>query len=232
MSKREQPRWLGFVDKTNIELTESQKEFSEKILNNKIIFGTGPAGTSKTFTACYSAIEAMKTNKFKQIVICKPIEEAGEKLGFLPGDKEDKIAPYFQSFYSSFTKIIGLQAFSLLKGDMILQEKPLAYMRGDSFEDSIMILDEAQNCDFRQLMLFVTRMGKGSKVIITGDISQYDIMLKLVSLPQFIELISDVKGVTSHEFSEDDIVRDPILIEIAKRYEEFKANNEIINKKR
>lgn len=209
-----------------VQLRQSQKKYLEQIENNEITFCYGPAGTSKTFTACYAALNLLKEKKIQQIILCKPIQEAGEKLGFLPGDKEDKVDPYMKSYKSNIEKIIGQEETKLLFDKKIIKFEPLAYMRGDTFDESLMILDEAQNATFKQLMLFVTRMGKDSKVIVTGDVSQHDIAASRVSLPDFIKLIEKVRGVGTHIFNDKDIVRAKILQDIVRRYDQWRADHE------
>ena len=162
-----------------------------------------------------------------RIILCKPIQEAGEKLGHLPGGIEDKVDPYMKSYKSNLVKIIGTELTETLFEKRIIRFEPLAYMRGDTFDDALMVLDEAQNANFKQLMLFVTRMGKDSKVVVTGDVSQADIQASQVSLPDFIELIKDVKGVGTHIFTEKDIVRAKILREVVVRYDKWKIKNNI-----
>lgn len=216
------------IKSNNIQVTlrKSQQKYVETVLDNDITFCQGPAGTSKTFTACYIALKLLAEKKIKNLILCKPIQEAGEKLGFLPGDVQEKIDPYMESYVSNMNKIIGVETTQQLVNSGIIQFKPLAFMRGDTFSDSIMILDEAQNSQFKQLMLFVTRMGKNSKVIVTGDVSQYDIAKKDIGLESFINLMEGIKGVGSHKFTEKDIVRAKILKDIVKRYEKWKLNNE------
>ena len=207
---------------TDVHLTPSQQDLYRKITDNKIIFVQGPAGTSKTFTICYAALKMLTAGDADKIIISKPVEESGERLGFLPGTVEEKIAPYFESFFSNMSEMIDPFYITTLVNEKQIQCRPLAHMRGATFHNSVMFLDEAQNCDFRQLMLFLSRMGRNSKVIIAGDISQYDIAENKVALPKFIEMISHVKGVGSHQFSKEDIVRDPILIEITDLYDKWK----------
>lgn len=216
------------IKSNNIQVTlrKSQQKYVETVLDNDITFCQGPAGTSKTFTACYIALKLLAEKKIKNLILCKPIQEAGEKLGFLPGDVQEKIDPYMESYVSNMNKIIGVETTEKLVNAGVIQFKPLAFMRGDTFSDSIMILDEAQNSQFKQLMLFVTRMGKNSKVIVTGDVSQYDIAKKDIGLESFINLMEGIKGVGSHKFTEKDIVRAKILKDIVKRYEKWKLNNE------
>jgi len=209
-----------------VQLRQSQHKYLNQIEKNEITFCYGPAGTSKTFTACFAGLKLLKEKKIKQIILCKPIQEAGEKLGFLPGDKDEKVDPYMKSYKSNIEKIIGHEQTKLLFDKNIIKFEPLAYMRGDTFDDSLMILDEAQNATFKQLMLFVTRMGRDSKVIVTGDVSQADIAASRVSLPDFINLIENVNGVGTHIFGEKDIVRAKILQDIVNKYDRWRSENE------
>lgn len=210
-----------------VQLRQSQKKYLKQIENNEITFCYGPAGTSKTFTACYAALKLLKENKIKQIILCKPIQEAGEKLGFLPGDKEDKVDPYMKSYKSNIEKIIGQEETKLLFDKKVIKFEPLAYMRGDTFDDSLMILDEAQNATWHALILFITRMGKDSKVLAVGDISQYDIVKEKVSFHKFVKIFSKVRGVGVHEFTSKDIVRAKILQDIVGIYDKWKDENNL-----
>ena len=208
-----------------VQLRDNQRNYVDTINRNDITFCYGPAGTSKTFTACFTALEMLQEKKIKEIVLCMPIQEAGEKLGHLPGDIHDKVDPYMKSYKSNIEKIIGVELTKTLFDKRIIRFEPLAYMRGDTFDDALMILDEAQNATYKQLMLFITRMGKSSKVVVTGDVSQADIANSQVSLPDFIKLLEGVKGIDTHIFKESDIVRAKILQEVVSRYDAWKIQN-------
>lgn len=216
-----------FLTFKDIKLTPSQQELCDKINKNHIIFAYGPAGSSKTFSTMYTCLKMFSEGKCNKLILTKPIEESGDKVGFLKGTLEEKIQPYTFSFFDNIGKIIGGEAIEMLSREGAIEFKPLSFMRGSSYDNTIMILDEAQNCDFRQLMLYITRMGKNSKVIVLGDISQYDIKKNRVALPHFIEMISDVKGVVTHEFTKEDIVRNKILIEITDKYEQWMAEGKV-----
>ena len=206
-------------------LKERQVEYKKIITNNKVTFCHGPAGTSKTFTTIYTALELLAEEKIKQIILTKPIQESGEKLGFLPGTVDEKIMPFMESYRDSMNYILGKQNADWLFTTDYIRYEPLAYMRGRTFHDSMMILDEAQNADFRQLMLFISRMGKNSKVVVSGDVSQYDIEKNKVALPNFVKMLDGINGVASFEFNKEDIMRDKILIDITDRYEKWKSEN-------
>ena len=215
-------------------LNEKQRKLIKLIDEKTITIVTGPAGSSKTFIDCFYAIKEFMNHRYKKIIFSKPIEESGEKLGFLPGDVEDKINPFFESFTTNLIKLVGNNKSLIEKlfEKGIFEYRPLAYMRGASFDDTLMILDEAQNTDLRQQMLFVTRMGKNSKIIISGDTRQYDIRKDVMGLLYFRNMIEDIQDVGTFEFEEEDIMRHPILIEITKRYELSKLKNDIPKNKK
>ena len=209
-----------------VQLRQSQQNYVRTVEENQIVFCHGPAGTSKTFTACYLALKMLAEKQIERIVLCKPLEDSGRSLGFIPGDIDEKIAPYLKSYKSNIEKIIGVERTQQMFDKKLISFEPLAYMRGDTYDDALMILDEAQNAEMKSLMLFVTRMGKNSKCIVAGDINQYDIQKSKVSLPKFIEIIKDVRGVGIHLFTEKDIVRAKILKDIVKKYDAWKHNGE------
>lgn len=219
---------IDFRCLNTVELTEKQHLFYKTIRNNQITLATGAAGTSKTYTACYTALKLYQEKKIDKIILTKPIVESGESLGFLPGDINSKIDPFMESFYGTVKKIGGEEFLKVLKEFEVIEARPLAYMRGMSFDNCLMILDEAQNVDMRSLMLFITRMGTDSKVLMMGDVSQTDLIRqKDVALDRFFEMIKDVEGVGTHKFNRSDIVRNKILIDIVDKYEEWKYKNDV-----
>jgi len=230
MSKKESPQ-IKYDEIKHVQLRQTQKTYSQKIWENDITFCFGPAGTSKTFTAAYTALKLLsdKNNNINKIICTKPIQESGEKLGALPGEVAEKIAPFIDTFRTNFDKICGTQSRGFLESVSQIDYRPLAHMRGATFDNAVMILDEAQNCTFKQLMLFITRMGKDTKVIVSGDVSQYDIKFKEIGLPDFITMLEGVKGIANHEFHESDIVRNKILIEVVKRYNKWKYKDKMSN---
>lgn len=212
-------------DFLQVSLSPRQKIYSNTILENTITFCWGPAGSSKTFSACYTALELLSKGDIQKIILTKPIQESGEKLGSLPGDVSEKISPFMESFLITMEKIIHKEKLNLLINEKIIEFRPLAYMRGATFDSSIMILDEAQNCDMKQLMLYVSRIGKESKAIVAGDVTQHDISYEKVALPTFVELVRGINSVGEFRFTDEDVVRSEILKEIVKRYENWKAAN-------
>jgi phosphate starvation-inducible PhoH-like protein len=214
----------------SVNLSDKQKEFFASIEKNTITIATGPAGTSKTFTACYAAIKSLSSaSPINKIILTKPIVEAGENLGFLPGSVDEKMAPYMESFVTTFHKIIGKPMFEKLKESDRIEMRPVAYMRGSTFNNAFMILDEAQNMNFHQLMTYITRLGENSRMVICGDVSQHDIKHNLVALPEFQKMIQDVNSIGTFNFEKKDIVRNKIIIDIVEKYEEWKEKNVTTN---
>jgi len=214
------------LDSRHVELTPKQHELYRGIRDNTLSIVQGPAGTSKTFTACYTSLALLADKKIDQIILTKPIQESGEQLGFLPGTVEEKVDPYMKSYFSNFEKIIGKPSFEWLKATEQIIVEPLAYMRGTTYDRAIMLLDEAQNCTMTQLMLWVTRLGNESKAILMGDISQYDIKKRDSRFLEFIELMGGIEMVNNFSFKSEDIVRNKFLIEVVNRYEKWKYEND------
>lgn len=205
-----------------VQLTDKQNELYKTIRNSTFTIVQGPAGTSKTYTACYAALGLLADGKVEKIIITKPIVEAGESLGYLPGSLEDKVGPYMKSYINTFEKIIGKFLTETLIHNKIIEVNLLAYMRGDTFDNSIMILDESQNTIMSQLMLWSTRLGNNSKAVMLGDVSQYDVKKRDAKFLNFIELCDGMSGVSSFKFEREDIVRNKFLIELTDRYEKWK----------
>jgi len=200
--------------------TINQKKYLEAIENNAIVFGIGPAGTGKTYLAVLSALKKLKDNQIKRIVLTRPAVEAGEKLGFLPGDLKEKIDPYLRPLYDAMYEILGVKQSTEFIEKGIIEIAPLAYMRGRTLENAYVILDEAQNTTINQMKLFLTRLGFGSKMIVTGDITQSDlppqVLSGLVKASQILKNVDDIKIMF---FDELDVVRHPLVQTIIKRFE-------------
>jgi phosphate starvation-inducible protein PhoH len=182
--------------------------------------------THNTFTACYTALALLADQKIQRIVLTKPIQESGENLGFLPGTIQEKTDPYMKSYFSNFEKIIGKGALEWMRATGEIIVEPLAYMRGTTYDDCIMLMDEAQNSTMTQLMLWVTRLGNNSKAIMMGDISQYDIRRSDSRFLDFINLYKEDEGIFNFAFAADDIVRNKFLINIVNKYEKWKTEND------
>lgn len=203
--------------------TKGQQKYIETIKNNDIVFAIGPAGTGKTYLAVAMAIKALRNKDVSRLVLTRPAVEAGEKLGFLPGDLQEKIDPYLRPLYDSLYDILGLENTQKYLENNIIEIAPLAYMRGRTLEDSFIILDEAQNTTPEQMKMFLTRLGFDSKAIITGDITQIDLPRGQVSgLINALEVLKDITGLGIHAMTGDDIVRHPLVGEIIKAYEKMK----------
>jgi phosphate starvation-inducible PhoH-like protein len=200
--------------------TINQKKYLEAIENNTLIFGIGPAGTGKTYLAVLSALKKLKDNQIKRIVLTRPAVEAGEKLGFLPGDLKEKIDPYLRPLYDAMYEVLGVKQSTEYIEKGIIEIAPLAYMRGRTLENAYVILDEAQNTTINQMKLFLTRLGFGSKMIVTGDITQSDLPAQvqsgLVKASQILKNVDDIKILY---FDELDVVRHPLVQTIIKRFE-------------
>jgi phosphate starvation-inducible PhoH-like protein len=209
--------------KSNVQLTPRQHELYKGIRNNILTVAHGPAGTSKTFTTCYTALALLADKKIEKIIITKPIQESGENLGFLPGSLEDKLHPYKQSYYTTFCKIIGKANTDFLFSTEEIIFEPLAYMRGSTYDDCIMLLDECQNASIKQLMLWSTRLGKDSKAVMMGDTSQYDVRKKDSGYNDFIKMVDGMNDLFMFEFTNQDIVRNKFLIELADRYDKYRS---------
>lgn len=198
----------------------AQKEMLDAYSSNDLIFATGPAGTGKTYIAIALAVRALKNREIRRIILTRPAVEAGERLGFLPGDMKEKLDPYLQPLYDALEDMIPPKKLQDFITDGIIQIAPLAYMRGRTLSSAVAILDEAQNTNIGQLKMFLTRMGQGSKFIVTGDCSQIDLPHKEDSgLVRSMEILKNVPGIADIRFRNEDIVRHPLVSRIVKAFE-------------
>jgi len=202
--------------------TLGQKEYVESIRNNMITFGIGPAGTGKTYLAMAMAITAFRNEEVGRIILTRPAIEAGEKLGFLPGDLQSKIDPYLRPLYDALYQIMGAENFQKNMEKGLIEVAPLAYMRGRTLDNAYIILDEAQNTTQAQMKMFLTRIGFGSKVIVTGDLSQKDLAPGAVSgLDIAAGILKNIEGIAFCTLTSRDVVRHPLVQRIVEAYEEF-----------
>ena len=198
----------------------TQEEMVTAYFENDLIFALGPAGTGKTYIAIALAVRALKNREIKRIILTRPAVEAGERLGFLPGDLKDKLAPYLQPLYDALGDMIPAKRLQEFMAEGTIQIAPLAYMRGRTLDRACVILDEAQNTNLGQLKMFLTRMGCDAKFIVTGDASQIDLPNKKDSgLMKGVELTKNIKGVKTITFKKEDIVRHPLVAKIVKAFE-------------
>ncbi|MCQ2149150.1 MAG: PhoH family protein [Bacteroidales bacterium] len=199
---------------------KTQQEMVKAYFENDLIFATGPAGTGKTYIAIALAVRALKNREIKRIILTRPAVEAGERLGFLPGDLKDKLDPYLQPLYDALGDMIPVRRLQEFMADGTIQIAPLAYMRGRTLDHACVILDEAQNTNAGQLKMFLTRMGCNAKFIVTGDTSQIDLPCKSDSgLLKGMELLSGIKGIHCIHFTSKDIVRHPLVTRIVKAFD-------------
>ncbi|MCX8084046.1 MAG: PhoH family protein [Calditerrivibrio sp.] len=200
--------------------TKNQKKYIESIRQNDIVFGIGPAGTGKTYLAVAMAVNYYITKKVNRIILTRPAVEAGEKLGFLPGDIADKINPYLRPLYDALYYMLDFERVSALIEKGVIELAPLAFMRGRTLDDAFIILDEAQNTTMEQMKMFLTRLGFNSKAVITGDITQIDLpQEKKSGLVLVKDVLKNIKGIDFVEFTKVDVVRNPIVQKIIKAYE-------------
>lgn len=202
--------------------TLGQKRYVDSIKNNDLVFGIGPAGTGKTYLAMAMAVNAFKNKEVNRIILTRPAVEAGESLGFLPGDLKDKVDPYLRPIYDALFDILGFDTYLRLMERGLIEVAPLAYMRGRTLDSAYIILDEAQNTTNEQMKMFLTRMGFGSKAIITGDITQIDLSKGQVSgLVTASKVLAQVKGIGICNLTKYDIVRHPLIQRIIEAYEKY-----------
>ena len=202
--------------------TIGQRNYVDAIKKNDITFGIGPAGTGKTYIAVAMAINALKNKDVEKIILARPAVEAGERLGFLPGDLQEKVDPYLRPLYDALYDILGREATLRLKEKETIEVVPLAYMRGRTLDNAFIILDEAQNATKEQMKMFLTRMGFGSKVIVTGDITQVDLPRgKRSGLVDAVSILKGVEGIAFCTLTDSDVVRHPLVRRIVNAYDRY-----------
>jgi len=200
--------------------TIGQKNYIDAIRKNSIVFGIGPAGTGKTYLSVVMAVSALKNHEVSRIILTRPAVEAGEKLGFLPGDLQTKIDPYLRPLYDALFDTMGPEGYEKQVERGIIEVAPLAYMRGRTLDNSFVILDEAQNTTSEQMKMFLTRLGNGSKMVVNGDITQIDLPDgKKSGLIEATRILTGINGIEIIRFSQRDIVRNRLVTEIVKAYE-------------
>ena len=199
--------------------TLGQRKYYKAVLNNDIVFAIGPAGTGKTYQAVACAVSALKNKEVEKIIITRPVVEAGERLGFLPGDLKDKVDPYLTPLYDALNKMLKRDKIKKYIDTKVIEIAPLAYMRGRTLHNSFMILDEAQNCTPMQMKMFLTRLGVTSKAIITGDVTQTDLEQNVISgLLDAVKVLKSIKGISFIKLTEKDVVRHKLVKDIIKAY--------------
>lgn len=205
--------------------TLGQSRYVNAMKNNTVVFGVGPAGTGKTYLAMAAAVMAFKNKEVSRIVLTRPAVEAGEKLGFLPGDLQHKVDPYLRPLYDAIYEMMGSEAYARLAERGVIEVAPLAYMRGRTLSDAYIILDEAQNTTNEQMKMFLTRLGEGSKAVVTGDLAQIDLPPGKVSgLKRAVNILEGVKDIAVCHFSHKDVVRHELVQSIIKAYESFEKH--------
>ena len=204
--------------------TLGQKKYTDGIKKNTIVMGIGPAGTGKTYLAVAMAAKAFKSHEISKIILTRPAVEAGEKLGFLPGDLQDKVDPYLRPLYDGLFEMFGADNFNKLMEKGIIEVAPLAYMRGRTLDNAFIILDEAQNTTSEQIKMFLTRLGNESKMVITGDVTQIDLPdSKTSGLIEAMKVLRNVDDIYIHRFNEKDVVRHKLVQDIVKAYEKYNS---------
>ena len=213
--------------------TVGQKKYVDAIRKQMIVFGLGPAGTGKTYLAMAMAITAFKNNEVGRIILTRPAIEAGEKLGFLPGDLQSKIDPYLRPLYDALYQILGAESFIKNSEKGLIEVAPLAYMRGRTLDNAFIILDEAQNTTPAQMKMFLTRIGFGSKVVITGDATQKDLPAGMISgLDVATKVVKNIDDIAICNLTSKDVVRHPLVQKIVKAYEEYEHKQERAKERR
>ena len=200
--------------------TVGQKRYVDAIKHNTVVFGVGPAGTGKTYLAVCLAVSAYKGKEVEKIILTRPAVEAGEKLGFLPGDLQTKVDPYLRPLYDALQEMFGLETYLKLMEKGIIEVAPLAYMRGRTLSNAFVILDEAQNTTIEQMKMFLTRLGDGSKMVVNGDVTQIDLPEgKRSGLKHAVSILKDVEGIRAVTLTAKDVVRNPLVMNIVRAYD-------------
>ena len=200
--------------------TVGQKKYVEAIKKNTVVFGVGPAGTGKTYLAVCLAVSAFKGKQVEKIILTRPAVEAGEKLGFLPGDLQTKVDPYLRPLYDALQEMFGPETYAKLMEKGVIEVAPLAYMRGRTLSNAFIILDEAQNTTVEQMKMFLTRMGDGSKVVVTGDVTQIDLPEgKRSGLKHAVQVLRGIEGIETVTLTAKHVVRHPLVMQIVRAYE-------------
>lgn len=207
--------------------TVGQKRYINAIRENMVVFGIGPAGTGKTYLAVAMAVKAFKAHEVNRIILTRPAVEAGESLGFLPSDLQQKVDPYLRPLYDALFEMFGAEGFQRQMEKGTIEVAPLAYMRGRTLDESFIILDEAQNTTSEQMKMFLTRLGNGSKAVVTGDVTQIDLPGgKKSGLKEVIKILKNIDGIATVRFDEKDVVRHHFVQEIVKAYERYAEKTE------
>jgi phosphate starvation-inducible protein PhoH and related proteins len=232
LGEQKQPEQQLIAIKTKYGLIKgrgaNQQDYLRKIVSHDINFGVGPAGTGKTFLAVACAIEALQAEKVRKIILVRPAVEAGEKLGFLPGDMAQKVDPYLRPLYDALYDMLGLERVEKMIDRGIIEVAPLAFMRGRTLNDAFIILDEAQNTTVEQIKMFLTRVGFGSTAVVTGDITQIDLPSeKMSGLRHVLDVLNDVEGISFTFFNARDVVRHPLVQRIVRAYEAYEQKTKI-----
>ena len=216
----------GMNGKPIVARTENQQRLVKAFEENDLVFATGPAGTGKTFVAIALAVKALKNKEIRKIILSRPAVEAGEKLGFLPGEMKDKLDPYLQPLYDALQDMVPGAKLKEYMENNVIQIAPLAFMRGRTLNDAVIILDEAQNTTTHQIKMFLTRLGTNAKMIITGDVTQIDLPPTATSgLVQAMQILKGVKGIGKVEFEKKDIVRHKLVQRIVEAYDKFDSKH-------
>ena len=207
--------------------TPSQRKYIDEMNKNDVVFAIGPAGTGKTYLAVAVAVSLLAQKKFKRLVISRPAVEAGERLGFLPGDMQEKINPYLRPVYDALYEMLGYDKVEEMIEDKIIEIAPLAFMRGRTLHSSFIILDEAQNSSYHQTKMCLTRLGVDSKLVVTGDVTQVDLPSEQRSgMLDAWQILNGLPGIAFHKFTEVDVVRHPLVAEIVLAYDKHEAKND------